>query len=93
MLRSKLLEHDNLVRYTEKHKLELVDSSASSSSGTQSPSDPSSVPRRPSQWSESNFLIVTHYSALYKFWLVVSSCFRKKCAKKYVLPRMRGIVY
>ncbi|XP_009628567.1 mitochondrial outer membrane import complex protein METAXIN isoform X1 [Nicotiana tomentosiformis] len=51
MLRSKLLEHDNLVRYTEKHKLELVDSSASSSSGTQSQSDPSSVPRRPSQWS------------------------------------------
>ncbi|CAN4084730.1 unnamed protein product [Withania somnifera] len=53
VLRSKLLEHDNLVRYTEKYKSELVDSSASSSSSSQSQSDPSSsVPRRPSQWSE-----------------------------------------
>ncbi|KAH0652437.1 hypothetical protein KY290_032635 [Solanum tuberosum] len=52
VLRSKLLEHDNLVRYTEKYKSELIDSSGSSSSGTQSQSDPSSsVPRRPSQWS------------------------------------------
>lgn len=52
VLRSKLLEHNNLVSYTEKYKSELVDSSGSSSSGTQSQSDPSSsVPRRPSQWS------------------------------------------
>ncbi|KAF3655481.1 Mitochondrial outer membrane import complex protein METAXIN [Capsicum annuum] len=51
VLRSKLLEHDNLVRYTEKYKSELVDSSTPSS-GTQSQCDPSSsVPRRPSQWS------------------------------------------
>ncbi|KAM3380124.1 mitochondrial outer membrane import complex protein METAXIN [Capsicum galapagoense] len=51
VLRSKLLEHDNLVRYTEKYKSELVDSSTPSS-GTQSQSEPSSsVPRRPSQWS------------------------------------------
>ncbi|KAK4370100.1 hypothetical protein RND71_009575 [Anisodus tanguticus] len=52
VLRSKLLEHDNLVKYTEKYKSELVDSSTSSSSGTQSQSVPSSsVPRHPSQWS------------------------------------------
>ncbi|CAN4084920.1 unnamed protein product [Withania somnifera] len=51
VLRSKLLEYDNLVRYIEKYKSELVDSSASSSSGTQSQSDlSSSVPRRPSRW-------------------------------------------
>ncbi|XVE79964.1 hypothetical protein DITRI_Ditri14bG0099700 [Diplodiscus trichospermus] len=52
VLRSKLLEHDNLVRYAEKLKVELIQS-GSSSSGPQFHSVPStSAPRKgPSNWS------------------------------------------
>ncbi|XWS28132.1 hypothetical protein CRYUN_Cryun25bG0039400 [Craigia yunnanensis] len=52
VLRSKLLEHDNIVRYAEKLKMELIES-GSSSSGPQFHSVPSSsAPRKgPSNWS------------------------------------------
>ncbi|KAK8487571.1 hypothetical protein V6N13_016412 [Hibiscus sabdariffa] len=52
VLRSKLLEHGNVVRYAEKHKTKLIESS-SSSSGPQFRSVPSSsTPKRgPSNWS------------------------------------------
>ncbi|TYH04674.1 hypothetical protein ES288_A08G025100v1 [Gossypium darwinii] len=52
VLRSKLLEHDNIVRYAEKLKTELIES-GSSSSGPQFRSVPSSsTPRKgPSNWS------------------------------------------
>ncbi|XWS52253.1 hypothetical protein CRYUN_Cryun11dG0052100 [Craigia yunnanensis] len=52
VLRSKLLEHDNIVRYAEKLKMELIES-GSSSSGPQFHSvHSSSAPRKgPSNWS------------------------------------------
>ncbi|XP_022754025.1 mitochondrial outer membrane import complex protein METAXIN-like [Durio zibethinus] len=52
VLRSKLLEHDNIVRYAEKLKMELIES-GSSSTGAQFHSVPSSsAPRKgPSSWS------------------------------------------
>ncbi|KAL3534913.1 hypothetical protein ACH5RR_003374 [Cinchona calisaya] len=51
VLRSKLLEHANLVRYAENLKLEFVDADSSSSSVLRSPSDSSSAPRRgPTNW-------------------------------------------
>ncbi|KAA3471602.1 mitochondrial outer membrane import complex protein METAXIN-like [Gossypium australe] len=52
VLRSKLLEHENIVRYAEKLKTELIES-GSSSSGPQFRSVPSSsTPRKgPSNWS------------------------------------------
>ncbi|KAG8484983.1 hypothetical protein CXB51_021686 [Gossypium anomalum] len=57
VLRSKLLEHDNIVRYAEKLKTELIES-GSSSSGPQFRSVPSSsTPRKgPSNWSNSSFV-------------------------------------
>ncbi|KAF8392796.1 hypothetical protein HHK36_021033 [Tetracentron sinense] len=54
VLRSKLLEHSNLVRYAEKLKIEFLEAGPSSTSGPRSPLDPSSsTPRRgaPSYWS------------------------------------------
>lgn len=52
VLRSKLLEHDNIVRYAEKLKMELIES-GSSATGPQFNSVPSSsAPRKgPSNWS------------------------------------------
>lgn len=57
MLRSKLLEHDNLVRYAEKLKMEFLEAGSSSSSTSsipQFPMDPSSSTSRrgPSNWSK-----------------------------------------
>ncbi|XVF69952.1 hypothetical protein PTKIN_Ptkin11bG0122100 [Pterospermum kingtungense] len=53
VLRSKLLEHDNIVRYAEKLKMELIES-GSSSSGPQFHSVPSPSAQRkgPSNWSK-----------------------------------------
>ncbi|XP_071911971.1 mitochondrial outer membrane import complex protein METAXIN-like isoform X2 [Coffea arabica] len=52
VLRSKLLDHANLVRYAENLKAEFVDADSSSSSVSPSRSDPSSsMPKRgPSNW-------------------------------------------
>lgn len=57
MLRSKLLEHSNLVRYAEKFMTELVEvgtsSTPSSSSARSSAGAASSTPRRgPYNWSK-----------------------------------------
>lgn len=53
VLRSKLLEHDNLVKYAEKHKMELIEAGSSSSSVPHfQPGPSSSAPRKgPSNWS------------------------------------------
>ncbi|KAM7507270.1 hypothetical protein LguiA_017723 [Lonicera macranthoides] len=53
ILKSKLLEHANLVSYAEKHKTELLEAGSSSSSTAPSQPDPSSwAPKRgPSNWS------------------------------------------
>lgn len=58
-MRSKLLEHSNLVRYTEDLKLEFLDADTSSSA-PKSQSDPSaSAARRgPSDWSEFQYLFL-----------------------------------
>lgn len=62
MLRSKLLEHENLVRYVDRLKTEFVDAGSSSSV----PNYPSSAaPRRgPSNWSE-----ILSYSRLVYLYL------------------------
>ena len=54
VLRSKLLEHDNLVKYAEKHKMELIEAGSSSSSVPHfQPGPSSSAPRKgPSNWSK-----------------------------------------
>ncbi|KAJ9689264.1 hypothetical protein PVL29_014774 [Vitis rotundifolia] len=53
VLRSKLLEHSNLVRYAEKLKAEFMEAGSSSSSVPQFPAEPSSSTSRrgPSNWS------------------------------------------
>lgn len=53
MLRSKLLEHSNLVRYAEKYMTELVEVGTSSSSARSNSGASSSTPRRgPYNWSK-----------------------------------------
>ncbi|KAF6141776.1 hypothetical protein GIB67_027954 [Kingdonia uniflora] len=55
VLQSKLMEHNNLVRYCEKHKIEVLEAGSSSSSVPSSSFNPSSpsMPKRgtPSSWS------------------------------------------
>ncbi|KAF8029710.1 hypothetical protein BT93_E2211 [Corymbia citriodora subsp. variegata] len=53
LLRNRLLEHGNLVRYAEKHKSECLEAGSSSSSDMHfPPSSSASAPRQgPSQWS------------------------------------------
>lgn len=52
MLRNALLEHGNLVKYAEKHKMEQIEAGSSSSSVPQFQSGPSSSASRkgPSNW-------------------------------------------
>lgn len=54
MLRSKLLEHSNLVQYAEKLKTEFMEAGSSSSSVPRFPAEPSSSTSRrgPSNWSK-----------------------------------------
>ena len=73
MLRSKLLEHSNLVRYAEKYMTELVEvgtsSMPSSSSSRSSSGASSSTPRRgPYNWSKM-FLTVKY------IFIFVMKCF------------------
>ncbi|GLT80331.1 hypothetical protein SLA2020_517760 [Shorea laevis] len=53
MLRGKLLEHDNIVRYAEKHKMEFLEA-GSSSSVPQPRSSPSSSAQRRGTWNWSS---------------------------------------
>lgn len=62
MLRGKLLEQANLVKYADKHKAELLDIGSASSDPS---SSSSSVPRRgPSYWSKFYNFYTSYYSVI-----------------------------
>ena len=75
MLRSKLLEHSNLVRYAEKYMTELIEvgtsSLPSSSSARSSSGASSSAPRRgPYNWSKIFYTCYQMFSSLHLMKLV-----------------------
>lgn len=64
MLRGKLLEHDNIIRYAEKLKMEFLEA-GSSSSVPQPHSSPSSSGQRKWTWNWSKILLFNFFGIVF----------------------------